>query len=274
MNNNNDLTLSGIYIYPIKSLGGISLQKAELEQRGLEYDRRWLLIDEHGIFITQRKFFTLAMLQVAIQDQTLTVLHKKDPLQTISFSITEHLNEKINVTIWDDYATAFEVNPRVSQWFSDYLNMKVKLVVMPVDEQRLVDPNYASHGEIVSFADAYPCLIIGQSSLDHLNNKLADPVSMDRFRPNFVFTGGEAHLEDNFKSFQIGQALFSAVKLCARCVLTTVDQQTGIKGQEPLRTLAGYRTINKKVMFGQNLLHKGTGTITVGDKLTIETWKD
>ncbi|RYE51538.1 MAG: MOSC domain-containing protein [Sphingobacteriales bacterium] len=274
MNKNDELILSGIYIYPIKSLGGISLQEAKLEQRGLQYDRRWLLIDEDGVFITQRKHFTLAMLQVEIEDQTLTVLHKKDPLQTISFKITEHLKGKIDVTIWDDYATAYEVNQEVSEWFSDYLNIKVRLVVMPDDEQRFVDERYANHGEIVTFADAYPCLIIGQSSLNQLNTKLAEPVLMDRFRPNFVFTGGEPHLEDEFKSFRIGKSLFSGVKLCARCVLTTVDQQTGVKGQEPLRTLAGYRTINKKVMFGQNLLHEGTGTITVGDRLVIDTWKD
>ena len=274
MNKNDELILSGIYIYPIKSLGGISLQSAKLEQRGLQYDRRWLLVDEDGVFITQRKHFTLAMLQVEIKDQTLTVFHKTNLLQTISFQITEHLKEKINVTIWDDHATAYEVNTEVSQWFSDYLNINVRLVVMPDDEQRLVDKRYASHGEIVSFADAYPCLIIGQSSLDELNSKLAEPILMDRFRPNFVFDGGEPHLEDTFKSFYIGQTQFSAVKLCARCVLTTVDQQTGAKGQEPLKTLAGYRTINKKVMFGQNLLHQGTGTITVGDKLIVDTSKD
>lgn len=270
MNKNDDLRLSGIYIYPIKSLGGISLQKAKLEPRGLQYDRRWLLIDEEGIFITQRKHFSLAMLQVEIKDQTLKVFHKQDPLQTISFRVNEHLEEKIEVKIWDDYTVAYEVSPNISQWFSSYLNMKVKLVVMPDDEQRLVDPRYANQGEIVSFADAYPCLIIGQSSLDQLNTKLAEPVLMDRFRPNFVFTGGEPHLEDNFKSFHIGESLFSAVKLCARCVLTTVDQQTGAKGQEPLRTLASYRTINKKVMFGQNLLHRGTGTITIGDLLNFK----
>lgn len=269
----NNLYLTGLYIYPIKSLGGISVNEAKLEQRGLQYDRKWLLIDEGGVFITQRKYFLLAMLQVAIDDQTLTIYHKKDATHTISFPVTENISKKTEVSIWDDTASAYEVNAKVSSWFSAYLNMNVRLVVMLDDERRLVDRNYAHKKEIVSFADAYPCLIIGQSSLDSLNSKLADPIFMDRFRPNFVFTGGEPHLEDSFRDFYIGNNLFSAVKPCARCVLTTVDQQTGIKGHEPLRTLAGYRTINKKVMFGQNLLHHATGTVSIGEELIVKNWK-
>jgi uncharacterized protein YcbX len=96
---------------------------------------------------------------------------------------------------------------------------------------------------------------------------------MDRFRPNLVFTGGAPYVEDTFDHFSIGNNLFSGVKLCARCVLTTVDQQTGVKGQEPLRTLAQYRTINKKVMFGQNLIHLGRGTLRVGDNVVVNTAK-
>jgi uncharacterized protein YcbX len=269
----NDLYLSEIYIYPIKSLGGISLKEAKLDKRGLEYDRKWLLIDEHGVFITQRKHFSLAMLQVTIQDQFITVTHKEDQELKISFPLNKYIAKRIDVTIWDDHTEAYEVDLDVSQWFSKYLQLNVKLVVMAEDTLRRVDPRYAPNGEIVSFSDGYPCLIIGQAALDNLNAKLPEPVLMDRFRPNFVFTGGEPHLEDSFQEFTIGNASFSAVKPCARCVLTTVDQQTGIKGQEPLRTLASYRTINKKVMFGQNLLHQGIATIRVGDQLVVQTWK-
>ena len=145
---------------------------------------------------------------------------------------------------------------------------------MPLTEKRLVDRDYAMNDEVVSFADGYPCLLIGQSSLDGLNEKLADPIRMDRFRPNFVFTGGEPHIEDSFKTFHIGQVLFSAVKPCARCVLITIDQQTGEKGQEPLRTLASYRTVGKKIMFGQNLLHQQLGIIRVGDEVKVVDWKN
>ena len=145
---------------------------------------------------------------------------------------------------------------------------------MPLTAKRLVDQDYASNNEIVSFADGYPCLLIGQSSLDGLNEKLSEPILMDRFRPNFVFTGGEPHVEDSFKDFLIDNVLFSAVKPCARCVLITIDQQTGEKGQEPLRTLASYRTVGKKILFGQNLLHHHLGTIHVGDELKVKDWKE
>lgn len=265
--------LSEINIYPIKSLGGIRLEKAHLEEKGLQYDRRWMLVDAEGIFITQRKHFELAMLQVNIGDGKLTVSHKTLPEQNISFSLDEDTGEQLSVVIWNDTATALEINKTVSDWFSNFLKFKVRLVKMPLTEKRLVDRDYASNDEVVSFADGYPCLLIGQSSLNGLNEKLADPIRMDRFRPNFVFTGGEPHIEDSFKTFHIGDVLFSAVKPCARCVLITIDQQTGEKGQEPLRTLASYRTVGKKIMFGQNLLHQQSGIICVGDELKVVDWK-
>ena len=269
----NKFYLSEINIYPIKSLGGISLKESKIEEKGLQYDRRWMLIDEEGTFISQRKHFELALLQVSINDNKITVSHKKDSTQNISFSLDEEIGDRISVTVWDDSSTGFEVSTKVSDWFSDFLKMKVKLVKMPSADKRLVDERYASNNETVSFADGYPCLLIGQSSLDGLNEKLTEAIQMDRFRPNFVFTGGTPHIEDTFSKFNLGDTLFSAVKPCARCVLITIDQQTGAKGQEPLRTLAGYRTVGKKILFGQNLIHNGSGIIRIGDELHIKTWK-
>lgn len=269
----NKFFLSELHIYPIKSLGGIFLEKAELEEKGLQYDRRWMLIDEKGTFITQRKYSELALLAVNISDGRLIISHKIQTDQSISFDLLEDNGTQIPVVIWNDSTIGIEVNVAVSNWFSDFLNFKVKLVKMPLAEKRLVDSRYASNDEVVSFADGYPCLLIGQSSLDGLNEKLQNPIRMDRFRPNFVFTGGTPHIEDRFDNFYIGETLFSAVKPCARCVLITIDQQTGEKGQEPLRTLANYRTIGKKILFGQNLLHQHSGTICIGDELKIVDWK-
>lgn len=267
------LYLSDIYIYPIKSLGGLRLQKSFIEERGLQYDRRWMLVDHQGTFITQRKYATLSMLQVGIENNELFVQHKANNLLRISFPIEQNTNETIAVSIWDNSAHGLEVSKTVSQWFSDYLQLEVKLVKMPEDERIPVDPEYATKGEIVSFSDGYPCLIIGQSSLDLLNEKLDQPVKMNRFRPNFVFSGGIPHLEDQIKIFSLGEIMFSAVKPCARCVLITVDQESGIKSQEPLKTLATYRTLNKKIMFGQNLVHQGIGYIQVGDELKVENYQ-
>ncbi len=231
-----------------------------------------MLVDEDGIFVTQRKHFELALLQVNVSNNQIIVSHKTLTGPATSFFIDEDCGEQISVVIWNDKVTALEVNKTVSDWFSDFLKFKVKLVKMPLAERRLVDLDYAQNGETVSFADGYPSLLIGQSSLDELNEKLLEPVKMDRFRPNFVFTGGEAHVEDHFKDFYIGEILFTAVKPCSRCVLITIDQQTGEKGHEPLKTLASYRTVGKKIMFGQNLLHQQKGIISVGDEIKVVSW--
>lgn len=232
-----------------------------------------MLVDETGLFITQRKHFELALLQVSIADDRVTIAHKLVPEMQISFLLDEDTGVQIPVSIWNDASTGLEVNTAVSDWFSAYLKFEVRLVKMPLAEKRLIDPKYAQNNEIVSFADGYPCLLIGQSALNGLNEKLQEPVLMDRFRPNFVFTGGEPHQEDHFQNFYIGDVLFSAVKPCARCVLITINQQTGEKGQEPLRTLAGYRTVDKKIMFGQNLIPQALGTIRTGDEIKVVDWK-
>jgi uncharacterized protein YcbX len=141
------------------------------------------------------------------------------------------------------------------------------LAYMPEASHRPVDPDYARNGELTSFSDGYPLLLIGQAALDDLNARLAIPVSMERFRPNIVFSGGSPYLEDSWQAFSIGQMLFRAVKPCARCVLTTIDPLTGVRGPEPLRTLATYRTRANKVLFGMNLLYEGSGRLSVGDAL-------
>lgn len=268
-----ELYISEIYIYPIKSLGGISLQQANVENKGLQYDRRWMLIDSEGTFVSQRKHTSLALLQVEIQDDLVLVYEKHNSLNRISFPIPEYINKSIKVSIWDDETIGYEVNSSVSKWFSEYLKMPVRLVLMSEQTLRNVDNRYALNNEVVSFADGYPNLIIGQASLDLLNEKLNEPVPMDRFRPNLVFTGGLPHSEDSFSEFKIGEVIFTAVKPCARCVLITVNQNTGVKSAEPLKTLSGYRLKNNKIMFGQNLIHKGNGAIHLGDKINIRTWK-
>jgi uncharacterized protein YcbX len=267
------LLLSKLYIYPIKSLGGISLNESEIEEKGLKYDRRWMLIDDEGTFVSQRKHHTLALLQLSMIDDYFIITEKSAQHNSSSFRVNEHLDDKILVRVWDDICHGLEVSIRVSQWFSDYLGFKVRLVVMPEQERRLVDPRYALNNEVVSFADGYPSLLIGQSSLNELNKRLEHPVLMDRFRPNFVFSGGIPHEEDSIGTFQLGGINFTAAKPCARCVLITVDQATGIKSAEPLKTLAGYRTRGNKIMFGQNLLHKGTGRISIGQVLEVTSRK-
>lgn len=267
------LYLQNIYIYPIKSLGGISLLQAQVQQTGLQYDRRWMLTDREGNFLSQRTFAQMAMLQVELAEEGLLVSHKKGHLSPVIIPYNKTTQREVTVTIWDDVCTALEVSSEANKWFSAALDMPAFLVYMPDDSQRNVDLRYACNGEIVSFADAYPMMIIGQSSLDDLNSRLANPVLMNRFRPNLVFNGGQPFCEDSFASFEMGEVKFNAVKPCYRCVLTTINQEDGTKGREPLRTLSTYRTYKNKIMFGQNLLHSNTGVIKRGDELIIKTLK-
>jgi uncharacterized protein YcbX len=268
-----DLQLQEMYVYPIKSLGGISVPEAEVQQTGLQHDRQWMLTDNEGNFLSQRTFPQLALLQVNIDFDCLIVTHKNNLLSPLTIPFNTGGKKKVMVSIWDDVCTALEVSVTANHWFSDALQMPAKLVYMPADTHRLVDENYANNKEIVSFADAYPFVIIGQSSLNDLNLRLDEPVAMNRFRPNLVFTGGAPYCEDTFDTFSIGDITFTAVKPCARCVLTTIDQELATKGKEPLKTLSGYRMQKNKVMFGQNLLHTGAGLIKVGDKIKVQRLK-
>lgn len=263
-------SISGLYIYPVKSLGGISLDTVELTDRGFRYDRRWLLVDENNQFLTQRKHTQMALLQAAIADDGIEVYKKNNPSERIKFPFVTENKPGENVTIWDDVCEAVEVSKEVSQWFTDALAMNCKLMFMPDDSLRNIDPRYAlDDNDITSFSDAYPVMLIAKESLDDLNERLDEKLPMNRFRPNLVIEGLEPYEEDWIKHFSVNAIDFFGVKLCSRCVLTTVNQQTGIKGKEPLKTLATYRSLNNNIYFGQNIIYKGKGTIATGDKVIV-----
>jgi len=264
------LTISTLYIYPIKSLGGIRVNTATLTDRGFEHDRRWMLVDHDNRFLTQREFPQMTLLQTQLHEDSLSISQKHTgnyiqiPFQPAGDTCT--------VTVWEDTCQGRFVSPQADQWFSDQLSLPCRLVYMPEATQRKVDPNYAHSEEITSFSDGFPLLMIGQASLDDLNSRLPEPLTMERFRPNIVFTGGTPFQEDEMAAFTIAGIRFFGVKPCARCVITTVDLMTGEKGKEPLKTLSGYRRQGNKIFFGQNLLFdkiSHTGVISVGDTLTL-----
>jgi len=208
----NNLTLSHIYIYPIKSLGGISLQSAKVEERGLQHDRRWMLVDKNGMFLTQREHPQMALLQVTIKDELLEVMHKVKTMSTLQIPITNLKNgSHMVVNIWDDVVIAKNVSRDADLWFSEALNLDCHLVYMDKNADRVIDRKYVDEPRQVSFADAYPFLIIGQESLNELNRRLKAPLPMNRFRPNFVFSGGEPFIEDKWKDFTIGDLKFREV---------------------------------------------------------------
>lgn len=268
------LQLSEIWIYPIKSLGGIALKHSNVTHCGLENDRRWMLVDEEGLFITQRTHPQLALFQPQITNDFLIITHNENESEALKISLLANdLNSKnkISVTVWDDQVEALEVSQEANDWFSKKLGFAIKLVYMPDESERKVPEKYAvDEANINSFSDGFPFLMIGQASLDDLNSRLENPVSIKRFRPNFVFTGGAAFEEDLWKEFTIGSLAFFGVKPCDRCIMTTVNPESGkFAGKEPLYTLSKYRKVDKKVLFGQNVIAKELGNINVGDLIAV-----
>ena len=261
------LQVSELFIYPIKSLGGISVSVAVVTDRGLQYDRRWMLVDSNNEFMTQREFVEMALLQTEMSEGGLKVLHKKEESSIlIPF---EPIGETISVQVWSDRCKATIVDQKINNWFSDVLEKKCQVVYMPGTTKRRVDGRYAFNQELTNFSDGYPFMTIGQSSLDDLNSRLEEKLHINRFRPNIVFTGGIAFEEDTWAHFTINDINFFGVKLCSRCVITTINQDTIKKSKEPLKTLATYRQKNHKIYFGQNLLHHGEGMIYVGDEIKL-----
>jgi uncharacterized protein YcbX len=262
------LTVSELFVYPVKSLGGISVPSALVTERGFEHDRRWMLVDKNNCFITQREIPMLALLQVTITEEGLHVRHKQNG-STFVIPFQLQKNNSITVQVWSDTCKAQLVSEEADKWFSEMLLFPCKLVFMNDSTRRRVDGRYANNNEITSFSDAYPFLLIGQSSLDDLNSRLKEPLPINRFRPSIVFAGGGPFEEDIFEHFTINDIHFYGVKLCARCVVTTTDQQTAARGKEPLKTLSTYRVHKNNIYFGQNLLHNGAGTIKAGDEIRV-----
>lgn len=268
-----ELKISQLVIYPIKSMGGISLSASIVEPRGLQYDRRWMLVDERGRFISQRETSILALFRIRLKENALDVelLYDSNKGIHIPFLTIEEIarSSRMTVSVWDDSCEAIAYPDHINQWFSSRIEMPCTLVYMPDDSSRQIDPDYASAGEITSFSDGYPVLMIGQSSLDDLNSRMESPIPMNRFRPNIVFTGGQPFLEDSITNFEINECKMLGVKRCARCNIPTIDQDTTLTNNEFTAILASYRLINNKLLFGQNVIIKTFGEIHVGNLIAI-----
>ena len=261
--------ISELYVYPIKSLGGISLQQATLSETGFTYDRNWMLVDVEGSCVTQREYNQLACFKLAFVEGGIQVNYRDEHLV---ISTAETTSEFMTCTIWEDTLMARKEPNHVSDWFSKHLGNPVFLVSMAPNNARYVK-RHAPH--TVHFPDSAPFLVLGEASLHHLNEKLDQEVSMDRFRPNIVFKGGAAHDEDTWHQFRIGSSHFESTKLCARCTMTTIDQKTGDKGEEPLLTLSKYRNIDRKIMFGHYFTShtKKDAAIAVGDSIEVIAYR-
>lgn len=259
--------ISELWIYPIKSLGGISLSESKALSNGLQYDREWMLVDDEGVFLTQREYANLARIKVAItEDES---VHCSFDKYDIIFKKNQYLDEISPGAIWKSKVKIQEVDTQVSEWFSDMLTQNVRLVRMAKDTDRKRYAHKINENFTTLFADGYPYLMLSQSAVTLLNEKLKTPVKADRFRANIIIDDCTAHAEDEFTKFSIGDVEFTNAKPCVRCILINTDQQSGARGREPLATLATYRNKSNKILFGVNLLAQNEGMIRVGDGLDL-----
>ena len=262
--------LKAIRRYPIKGMKPQHLEAAKIERRGLAHDRRWMLVDANGRFISQREHARLALMEVEVTTAGLRVQAPgAEPL-----SVQKPLPEvaRRTVQIWDDAVEAVLADERAHRWFSKVVGFDCQLVYMDEAAARPVDATYAVRStDEVNFADGYPVLLTTEASLADLNARLKTPVPMERFRPNLFVAGCAPFEEDTWRQIRIGEVAFHVVKPCARCVVTTIDQDSGLAGKEPLRTLATFRNQGNKVYFGQNLIPDAPGIIRVGDRVEVVT---
>ncbi len=259
-----DGTISGLRIYPIKSMGGIELHSAVVEKRGLQHDRRWMLVDADGVFMTQRTDTRLALFRL---EEVVQGIQVKDPAGDYCVLPYEASGESVNVTVWKSVCEAQIVSSEVSEWFSDSLGKKCALVHMPENSVRPSHADYSKDGDIVAFSDAFQILVISEASLADLNGRLEVPLPFDRFRPNMILKGTGAFAEDFWQGIQIGSLRLRFAKQCGRCSVTATNQQTGEVGTEPLKTLATYRLAGQNVQFGSYFVPDTMGQINVGDQI-------
>jgi uncharacterized protein YcbX len=267
------ITVQDLYIYPVKSLAGIKLNNCQLTPFGLKNDRRWMIVDNKGVFMSQRTTPKMALIKTAIVEGKLVLSYQKSEI--IIPVVKENSNLK-QVKVWNDTVNAQWISKKVDQWITDILGQRCHLVYMPETAQRQIDLDFANEKQYVSFADAFPLLIISQESLNALNEKLPKPVSIKRFRPNIVVSGCQAFAEDNWREFTINQSQFKAAKRCSRCIMPSINQETGKKDQlKMLAKLKDFRTFQHKIKFGMNVLLNDNKNITeqsisCGDEIILK----
>ena len=260
--------ISQLAIYPLKSAAGIALQQAELTPLGLQWDRRWLLVDDSGKFVTQRQYAKMALIQCQVTDG---VLHVTAPNMPLLIAIPHHPKE-LSVSVWQDNVMALTVSAEADQWFSDYLGFSVRLAFFPEHSQRQVDTTWAGEGHQTAFSDGFPILVISQASFDDVSQHWQQTIDWRRFRPNIVIAGDfPAYWEDGCRGLKIGEIELALVKPCSRCVIPSIHPDTAEKDSSLLKVLQQHRRRDDgKTYLGQNAVIKQAQSgvvLNVGDKV-------
>ena len=266
------LTLSSLHIYPVKGLKGIELDAARATDRGLEHDRRWMVVDADGVFLSQRSHPRLATIWTELVDGMLELSAPDMP--GVEVPLHPAGAASLRVRVWDSDVDAAPVSSFADAWLSEYLGQPCRLVHMPDESHRHSNPAYAP-GSLVGFADAFAYLATTEASLADLNERIrtrgGGAVPMNRFRPNLVVSGAAPWAEDGWKEIRVGEAVLRAVKACGRCQVTTTDQVTGeVRGPEPLATLSTFHAHPEfGPLFGANLVTVEPGAVQVGDTVEV-----
>ncbi len=263
------LRLAEIHVFPVKALAGLTLSQSEVEPCGLAQDRRWLVIDHKNRFLTQRVLPQMAVMAAHVTPHGLRLSapgHAPLEIATPGLDTTPE-----PVVVWRDTVLAAQASAAAHAWISAALGQPCRLVHLHDPGARTSSSAFALPGETVSFADAFPVLLTSTSSLADLNARLAVPVPISRFRGNLVIEGAPAWAEDTWRLIRIGGTTFRVAKPCDRCIVTTIDQDTGERPQrmEPLRTLGQFRQEERGIMFGQNLVPAVLGRVSVGDAVEV-----
>lgn len=248
--------VDALYVYPLKSAAGIRLAEAELDRRGIRWDRRWMVVDPEGKFVTQREEPRLSRVRTALEAEGLVLSWSDGSRVMVPYEPAG--GSRLTARVWKDDVEAMRL-PEPSAWLSSRLGSELSVVFMAEEAER------THRGRTIGFADAYPLLVLGRASFDDLAARVEDPLVIERFRPNLVIGGGAPYAEDAMPGLRAGEVHLELVKPCARCTITTVDPATAERSKEPLRTLATYRTVGHEVMFGMNAVHDAPGIIRQGD---------
>ncbi len=266
------IKISQLNIYPVKSCAQVSLAAADVDAFGLHMDRRWMVVDEKGHFVTQRQLPRMCLIKPELNSNGVEL--SAPGMQACKADISTFSKNK-TVTVWMDQCQALDCGNEAANWLSTFLETKCRLVYFPENEVRQVDLNYAKKGDKTAFSDGFPFLLISEASLEDLNKRIQandntqPAIEMRRFRPNIVVSGCDAYAEDNWKQIQIADTLFRIVKPCSRCVIPSIDPDTAIRGSEPLQTLKAYRKTGKKIFFGQNVIAEKMTSLEVGMSVKI-----
>lgn len=259
-------TVSQLWIYPVKSLKGIRVESAPVTARGLAHDRRFVVVEPDGAFLTQREVPAMATIWTEIDAGRLRLA--APDFDEVSVPLAPAEGERLRVEVWDSVTDALAPSPVADRWLSDVLGRPCRLAWMPETTRRESRAQYAGPGRLVGYADGYAHLVISEASLAALNARLPSPVPMDRFRPNVVLAGTGAFEEDGWGEFSLGSARLRMAKPCGRCPVTTTDQSTGVvTGPEPLATLGAWRPSEAfGARFGMNAVTLAEGEVRVGDE--------